>query len=176
MQKLLLTTSFLILIASVSFGQSDRVSLYLHGQYNKTLYDRTIQNNPGGIGLGLQSYWNIGKFSPTIDITTDFYLSGKKVQLINPDGSNPEAIRSMANLLAGVSYQLTPTFYISCTTGPNWTGNGNTHLALKPSIGLYFPSSQRWTTQLSYINIFDRDPATKKDFGAIGISLGLRLL
>lgn len=177
MQKLLLTTSFLVLMTSVSFSQSDsKVSLYLQGQYNKTLYDRTIQNNPGGIGLGLQSYWNIGKFRPTIDFTTDIYPSGKKVQLINPDGSNPEAIRSMINLLTGASYQLTPTFYISCTTGPSWTGNDHMQLALKPSIGLYFSSSQRWTTKLSYLNVFDRDPTTKKDFGAIGISLGLRLL
>ena len=51
-----------------SFGQvQKKVSIYLWAQYNNTLYDYTLGNNPWGAGLGGQAFFNNkSKFKPTI--------------------------------------------------------------------------------------------------------------
>lgn len=56
-----------------TFGQTQKkVSTYLSTQYNKTIHDQTSGNNPWGIGLGLQAFYNNkSKFKPTIELTGD---------------------------------------------------------------------------------------------------------
>ena len=59
-------------------------------QYNSTIYDRTIGNNPWGTGIGLQTFFNNKtKFTPTIELTEDIYLEDDKVFRLNNDGSIP---------------------------------------------------------------------------------------
>ena len=147
-------------------------------QYNKTIYDRTIGNNPWGIGLGLQTFYNNKtNFKPTIELTGDIYLEDDKVLRLNPDGSIPtnyNDVRGMVNLFVGTSFSPTRNTYLSFVAGPSFIG-GQTMLGIKPSFGFYFSKSQKWTGKISYINIFNRDKTTKEDFGALSLAVGLKL-
>lgn len=171
-----ITTVLLCFILTQSFSQTQRkVSTYLQGQYNKTIYDRTIGNNPWGMGLGLQLFLNnTSKLKPTVDLTADAYLEDDKVFRINYDGTEIVDIGGMLNLFAGVSFHPTQTIYMSLVTGPSFV-SGQTLLGLKPSFGFYFSQNQRWTGKISYINVFNRDKKSMEDFGSISLSLGVKL-
>ncbi|MBC6490690.1 hypothetical protein ACFSQD_00905 [Flavihumibacter stibioxidans] len=175
MQKFI-TTFSLCFILTQSFCQTQRkVSTYLQGQYNKTIYDRTIGNNPWGMGLGLQLFLtNNSKLKPTIDLTADAYLEDDKVFRMNSDGTEIVDIGGMVNVFAGASFYPTKTMYLSLVSGPSFV-SGQTLLAMKPSFGFYFSEKQRWTGKVSYINVFNRDKKTKEDFGSISLSLGVKL-
>ena len=174
-----ITTFLLCFILTQTFGQSQRkVSTYLLTQYNKTLYDRTSGNNPWGVGLGLQTFFNNKtKFKPTIDLTGDIYLEDNRVLRQNPDGTVPanyNDVRGMVNLFIGTSFNPTKNIYFSFVAGPSFI-NGQTMLGIKPSLGLYFSKSKKWTGKVSYINIFNRNKTTKEDFGSLSLAVGLQL-
>lgn len=114
----ILTILLCCFILTQTFGQTQRkISTYLLTQYNHTLYDYTIGNNPWGVGLGLQTFFNNkSKFKPTIELTGDIYLEDDKVLKLNPDGSIPQSdntIGSMINLFGGSSFHPTQTIYFS---------------------------------------------------------------
>lgn len=162
-----------------TFGQTQRIaSTYLLTQYNKTIYDKTLGNNPWGVGLGIQTFFNNkSKFKPTIELTGDIYLEDDKVLRLNPDNTIPtnyNDVRSMLNLFVGTSYNPTPIVYLSFVAGPSFI-SGQTMLGLKPSFGIYFSKSQKWISKISYINILNRDKTTKEDFGSLSLAIGLKL-
>ena len=170
------TTFLLCFIFTHTFGQTQKkVITYLSIQYNKTIYDRTIGNNPWGIGLGLQTFFNNKtKFKPTIELTGDIYLEDDKVFRTDPIGTEIADVRGMVNLFAGTSFHPTPTIYLSFLTGPSFVG-GQTLLGIKPSFGFYFSESKKWTGKISYINIFNRDKTTNEDFGSLSLAIGFKL-
>lgn len=175
MKKLLCT----ILLCSTllkSFSQKQRpVSLFLSGEYNKTLYDATAGNNPWGIGLGMQLFLNSNsnlKF--TADFTADTYFEDDKVARLNPNGTVINNVGGMVNLFAGASLHPTDMVYLSFVAGPSFI-NQQTLLGVKPSIGFYFSPNQRWTGKFSFINIYKRDKLKKADFGSFSLSVGVRL-
>ena len=178
MRTFITTVSFLLSFTNI-FGQSSKtITTYLLTQYNKTVHDRTAGNNPWGIGLGIQSFYNNStRFKPTIEITGDIYLEDDKVLRLDPDGTIPNSyndVRGMINIFAGTSFQVTKGTYVSFLAGPGFI-SGQTLLGIKPSFGFYFSASKKWTGKISYINIFDRDKITKQDFGSISFAIGLRL-
>ena len=175
MQKCYVTL-LLCFVLTQSYSQTQRkVSLYLLGQYNQTIYDRTVGNNPWGMGLGLQLFLNnASKFKPTVDITADTYLEDDQVYRTNPDGSEIVDVNGMVNVFVGASFHPNKTIYISLVTGPSFV-SGQTLLGLKPSFGFYFSESHRWTGKVSFINIFNRDETTNDDFGSISVSIGVKL-
>lgn len=175
MQKLI-TTFLLCFILTQTFGQTQRkVSVYLQGQFNKTIYDRTMGNNPWGMGFGTQVFLNnASRFKPTVDFTADAYLEDDKVLRLNPDETPIDDVGGMVNLFAGASYHPTEKVFFSFVTGPSFIG-GQTLLGIKPSFHFYFSPRKRWTGKVSYINIFNRDMRTKEDFGSISFALGVRL-
>ncbi len=86
-----------------TFGQTQKkTTTYFLTQYSKTISDRTIGNNPWGVGLGLQTLFNNkSKFKPTIELTGDIYLVDDKVFRTNTDGSPLNDVRGMVNLFVG---------------------------------------------------------------------------
>ena len=150
-----------------AFGQaSKKVTIFLLTQYNKTISDRTIGNNPWGIGLGLQTFFNNkSKFKPSIELTADIYLENDKVLRLNVDGSPINDVQGMVNLFAGASYNPIKNIYVSLVAGPGFI-NSQVLIGVKPSLGFYFPKTHRWTGKLSYINIFNRDKTTKENFSS----------
>jgi hypothetical protein len=171
-----ITTFFFCLILAQAFSQTrHKLTAYLQGEYNKTIYDRTIGNNPWGIGLGLQVLRNsASRFKLTADISAIAYLEDDKVLRLNADGSPVNAVGGMVDLFAGASFQPTQKVYVSFVAGPSFTG-GLILLGIEPTLGVFFSSKQRWTVKCSYINVFDRDKKTSEDFGSINVSLGVKL-
>jgi len=178
MKKLIPTFLFCFLLTQV-FGQTSRkLSFYVFANYNNTLYDYTVGNNPWGVGLELQAFLNNKtKFKPTIELTADTYLEDNKVLRLNPDGSIPNddnAVEGMVNLFAGASFYFNQIVYVSFVAGPGFI-SGQTFLGIKPSFGFYFSKAQRWTGKISYINVFNRTKVVNDDFGSLSLSIGLKL-
>ncbi len=175
----IITTSILCFILTQSFGQAKRkLSAYLLTQYNKTLNDFTIGNNPWGIGLEIQAYLNNKTMlKPTIEITGDMYLQDDKVLRLNPDGSFPQndnTVDGVVNLFLGASFHPSQNIYLSLVGGPSFV-SGQTLFGLKPSFGFYFSKTQRWTGKVSYINVFNRTKITNQDFETLSLAIGLKL-
>jgi hypothetical protein len=169
-------TILICFIMGEAFGQEQqKIATYLQTQYNKTLYDKTIGNNPWSIGLGLQAFFpNASPFRFTVDLTADAYLEDDKVLRLNPDDTPVDDLRGMINLFAGAAHNLTPHIYLSLVAGSSLVG-GRVLTGIKPSAGFYFAPNKRFTGKVSYINIFNRDKNTKEDFGSISISFSIRL-
>jgi hypothetical protein len=172
----IISTLLLVFLLTQTFGQSEKkVTTYLFAQYDKTIYDATLGNNPSGIGLGIQTFFNNKtKFKPTVEVTGDIYLQDDKVLRTDANGMITNDVRNMVNLFIGSSYRLTQNIYLSFVAGPSFI-SGQTLLGIKPSLGFYFSKNQRWTGKLSYVNIFNRDKTTKEDFGSINFAIGLKL-
>jgi hypothetical protein len=174
MQKLLTTSLLCFILLQVSGQTQRKVSMYLQGQFNKTIYDRTLGNNPWSIGAGLQTLFTTNKLRPTIDLTADAYLEDDKVLRLNADNTPINDVGGMVNLFAGASYHPVKDVYFSFVAGPSFI-NGETMLGIKPSVGFYFTPKQTWTGKISYINIFNRDKRSSQDFGSLSLSVGVRL-
>jgi hypothetical protein len=178
MKKLCITFIFLF-IATLIFAQNKRkFSGYFLAEFNSTIYDRTIGNNPWGAGLGFQAFYNThSKFKPSLEFTSDLYLQSDKLLRLDPDGSIPATdygFNSMINLFIGESFHPKPSIYFSLLGGPSFIG-GYTYFGIKPSFGFYFSKSQRLMGKFSYINIFNRYKTTKEDFGSISFAVGIKL-
>ena len=175
MQKSIATYLLCFILINLSAQAQRKVSSYLNVQYSKTMYDRTIGNNPWGTGIGLQTFFNNStKFKPTIELTAAIYLEDDKVYRMNADGTPIDAVEGMVNLLAGTSYTTTQNISFSIVGGPSFI-NGQTLLGIKPSVGFYFSKSKRGTFNIAYLNVFNRDRVTKQDFGSVCLSLGIKL-
>src|SRR5689334_9752717 len=113
MQKFATTFLFCFILIQ-SFSQTQRkVSVYLQGQYTRTIYDRTIGNNPWGVGLGLQALLNTSsRVKPTADFTADAFLMDDKVLRLNPDDTPIEDVSGMVNLFIGASYHPAKKIYL----------------------------------------------------------------
>ncbi len=172
----IIATFLLCFILTCSFGQTQKkASVYLMTQYNNTISDVTKANNPWGVGLGFYSYLNTKtKFNPTVELTGDIYLVDDKVSRTDSNGNHLNDIRGMINLFAGASFNPTKNIFLSVVAGPSFI-SGQTLLGMKYSFGFYFPRSQRWTGKISYINIFNREKTTKKDFGSLSLAIGFKL-
>ncbi len=171
-----ITTILLCLTLAQTYGQTNRkLTTYLLSQYNNTLSDISLGNNPWGIGLGLQAYLNNKtKFKPTMEATADVYLMDDKVLRMDANGIPLNDVRSMVNLFLGTSFHPTHSIFVSIVAGPSFLG-GQTLFGIKPSVGLCFPSSQRWAFKISYIDIINRGNTIKQDFRSFSIGLGLKL-
>ncbi|MEJ7586870.1 MAG: hypothetical protein WKI04_04845 [Ferruginibacter sp.] len=174
--KKMITFWLFYFILIQTFGQTNKkVKTYVLTQYNKTIYDRTLGNNPWGIGIGMQTFFiNNTSFHPTIELTADVYLEDDKVFRMNPDNSPIKDVPVMINLFVGTSFNPGKKFYLSFVAGPSFI-NGQPLLGIKPSFGFNFSKNQQWTAKFSYINVFNRDKLTKEDFGSISIAVGRRL-
>ena len=175
MQKPLITLLLSFLLAR-SFAQTTRpVSFYLKGRYSKTLRDRTIGNNPWGIGLGFQVFLNnTSWFRPTIDLTADAYLEDDKVLRLDSNGNAINEVGGMVNLFAGASFHLAQSVYFSLVGGPSFVSQ-EVRLGLKPSLGYYLSKKQKCTVKISYLTIVHRDRVTNEDFSSLSLSFGVRL-
>lgn len=169
-------TALIIFISSQAFAQHQRkISTYVFAQYSKTIYDITLGNNPSGIGLGVQTFFNNQtKFKPAIEITRDIYLENDKVLRMTSADKPIADVRGMTNIFIGSLFQPAENIYVSFLGGTNFI-NGQTFLGIKPSFGFYFSKNQKWSGKVSFVNIFNRDKTTKDDFGSLVFALGLKL-
>jgi hypothetical protein len=170
-----ITTILLGFILIPCFGQKKcNSSLYLQGEYNRTLSDITIGNNPWGMGLGLQLFFRqTSKLRPAIELTADAYLEDDKVYRLYSDGRDIPTVREMINLFGGASFHPNRIVYLSFVAGPSFIRQ--IYLGIKPSLGFYLSSNQKVTAKVSYINVFHRAPREKEKFSSVSLSLGFAL-
>jgi len=177
MQKIVSTILVSFILTQTVAQQQKKLSMYLFTQYNKTIYDRTSDNNPWGFGLGFQAFLNNkSKFKPTLEITGDAYMEDGKTLRLNDDGSIPvpyNDVRGMVNVFVGASFHPTEFSYVSVLVGPSLIRGA--YLGMKSSFGIYFSETQKWTVKISYINIFNRDKLSREDFGTISLAVGFKL-
>lgn len=171
----------LLLLATITFaslsclGQSPvQFTGYGQAQISATLDDYTVSNNPWGAGAGFTALLkNRSSFSPLLECSASLYPGGNKVLRENPDGSyTNNKVESVVYLLAGVRYHAGNTVFLSLAGGTAFI-SGQTRWTLKPGIGLFFSTSQRWSAQLSYINVFNR--VSHYNFSTVSLSVGRRL-
>ena len=175
MLKFITTALFCLILASTLGQKRNSLSTYLSFQYNKTLHDIVIGNNPWGVGIGLQTYLNVNsKFKPLVDLTGDLYLESDKIGYAYADGTPIKDVGGMVNLFVGSLFLPSKDIYISFVAGPSFI-NGQALLGVKPSFGFYFSDTKRWTGKVSYINIFNRDKISKNDFGSLSFAISVRL-
>src|SRR5206468_2929990 len=117
-------------------------SSYIESQYIKTIYDKTLGNNPWGIGLGIKAFLNNNTLiHPVIEIFEATYLENNKVLYLNPIGSKIEDVNNMLTLFAGVSIHSGQLINFFILTGPTVI-NSNIYLGVKPGIGVYLSKKQ----------------------------------
>ncbi len=64
-------------------------------------------------------------------------------------------------------------YLLLVTGGPGFL-NKQTLFGIKTSSGFYFFKSQKWTSKISYLNIFNREKITKEDFDFLTLAIGLK--
>ena len=127
------------------------------------------------MGLGLQMFFRqTSIIKPTVELTADAYLMDDKVYRMYLDGTPIGTVGGMINVFAGASVHPIRNAYLSLVAGPSFVG-GQTLLGLKPSVGLYFSSSQKVTGKISFINILKREERAKQNFTSVSFALGVKL-
>ena len=176
LKNLILFVILLFLFSTNGTAQKNRiVSTYLSIQYNNTITDQTLLNNPWAIGLGLQAYYNNRiKFKPIIDVTADIYFSSYKILYQYNDGTIINPVEGMINIFFGSSFQVNKNIFFSVVGGPSFI-NSKTSFGIKPSACFYLSKTQKISTKLSYINIFKRDNLIREDFSSISVAVAIKL-
>jgi hypothetical protein len=174
MQKII-AVLFACIFCTKGFGQTPgKITGYLQGQFNLTIYDNTKANNPWGLGAGLVLLLHDpAKWQPIVEFTADTYLADDKVAKLNPGGQIAEDLGNMFNLFAGAAFHPSRTICVTLSAGPSFI-NGETSFAIKPSVGIY-SKNQKWFSRISFINVFNRDKETQSDFGSISFSIARKL-
>lgn len=166
---------FTILIATHCFSQTDRkLSAFFSFQVNKTLYDRTITNNSGGIGFGLQTYLNTKTLvKATAEVNADLFAGTKELYMTA--GNKPiDAKSGVISIYMGPSFQPTKRLFIATTVGSSFY-NGKAHFGVRPSIGIYPSKSNKWAAKVCFTNVFQRDEISTESLGYFSFALAFKL-
>lgn len=132
-------------------------------------------NNPVGTGGGIQAYLhNKTRFIPVIEIAGHVYPGGKKILYVTENDEPIESIGGDVTIFGGTSYTISKKTYLSFLLGPGFI-NGDVLPGIKPSFGFYLSKNERFKGMVSYINMFNRDKTTKRDFSSIGLAIAVKL-
>ncbi len=171
---------FICFITLHVFAQKqDKISGYFLLDYYTTLHDRTLGNNPSGVGIGAKIMIHTKSiFSALIEINAQGALENDDVFRLTKNGEAAPDARGIINVFAGPSARFTNYFHFSFAMGPSFI-NSNTYFSIKPSCDFYFSKSKRITAQVSYLNIFNRalnyEETKRTDFTSFNIGLGIKL-
>lgn len=175
MGRLFLT--FLLCSLTITGRAQKPITTYFSAQYNKTVSDYTIANNPWAPGVGVQmNFFNNAAIKPILELTADLYLMKNKVLRLNPDGSVPETsndVQAMVNLFTGFAWEPVQEIHLSTTAGASLAG-GQFLFGFKPAVGGYL-LRRKVLMKLYYLNIFNRGRVVKQNFESIGFSMGIRV-
>jgi hypothetical protein len=166
---------FSFFIITHGYSQAQRhASFFLSFQGNKTTNDRTLSNNSGGIGFGLQGFLNTKTvFRPTIEINGDLFAGTKELHMTT-DGRIIEGKSEVVSLYAGPSFHLAERLLISATAGTSFY-NKKTHLGVRPSVGLLLSKNKKWMAKAAYTAIFQRDAISNERFAYASFGIAGKL-
>lgn len=175
MPKLILLLMLLAMLNYASAQTPRNAALFVESNYSQTLSDITKGNNPWLLGVGLQLFLSQKSiFKPSVELTASMNMMDDKVYRTYNDGTPIPTVGGMVNVFAGISVHPLQKMYLSFLAGPSFVGR-QAHFGVKPSVGFYFPSNQKFLAKISYLNILNRDLRTKQDFSALSLSLGYKL-
>ncbi len=179
MKKYIILFIFCLSSKEIFAQKKDKIAGYFLFEYSTTMYDRTLGNNPSGVGIGAQVMMKTKTaFEPIIEITAQGSLEDDDVYRLTPGGKGVPDARGIINVFAGSSFYASKHFYLLFIAGPSFINN-ITYLGIKPSCGFYFSKRKRITAQVSFLNIFNRElnytETKKEDFGALNFLLGIKL-
>ena len=154
-------------------GQSSRkVSLLVDFHSNHTLYDRIIKNaNGGGISLGMTINTN-WRFKPLFELDYDFFLT--TYVLVFENGKELVKKNRVPSFFIGSIYSIKDRFFIKGVVGPSII-KSDVYFSIKPSVGFIIDKKQRFSTQLSLVNVFERDAAGNEPFGYVNLAFIIRV-
>lgn len=138
--------------------------------FNKTRYDRTIQNNESGPSLGFQIFPNNSRLLKPVGQVDLNLFAGNKVGYIGSDGSVLDSKSGVLGIYAGARFEAFDIVWISGMAGPE-IYNSNVHLGLKPALGVYFSKRKRFQAFTSFTHILERE----HNFGFASVGVGLRI-
>lgn len=164
-----------LLFTTNCFAQTERkVSSTLFAQVDRTLYDRTVTNNAGGVGVGLQSSINTRTLvKPVVEVTADLF-AGTKELYVTEDDKPIDAKRDVLGIYAGALLQPSHRLFISTTGGISFF-NGKGHFGVRPSVGYHLSKDGRFTAKAAFTHIFQRDAISNQPFGYGSFALGVKL-
>lgn len=164
-----------LLITTNCFAQTERkVSSTLFAQANRTLYDRTVTNNSGGIGFGLQTSINTRTLvKPVIEVTADLF-AGTKELYVTEDDQPIDAKSDVFSIYLGAMLQPSHRLFIT-TTGGIILFNGTGHFGVRPSLGYHLSKNGRFVGKVAFTHIFQRDAISNQTFGYGSFALGVKL-
>ena len=161
---------FALLMATIFCQAQQGVALYLSFQGNKTVTDRTLSNNSGGVGLGIQALLNTKTaFKPMLEINGD-YFGGTKELYMTTDGKIIKSKNEVVGIYAGPSFQPAGRLFFATTAGASFYNN-KTHFGVRPSAGLFLSKNKKWLAKASYNLVFQRDDMGNEKFGYAGFGL-----
>lgn len=165
----------ILLITANCFGQKPKkVTAYADFHINKTLYDRTISNNAGGFGGGLQFFLNTSsEFRPGIEFTSDAF-GGTKELYLTSDGRPVYSKDVVTTILAVSSYRLSEKLWFTAAAGTSFF-NQAVYFTIRPAIGIYFPANKRLHAKISFTHIFQHDEISGQASGYLNFGIGIRL-
>jgi hypothetical protein len=170
-----LSPFFIFACLNVSAQKVHKLPIYLQTQYNKTLYDRTIENNQNALGIGLEGFYQShSKLKPIASILFNLSLLDDKVLRLETDNTTIQSVGTTIDIRIGESFFFSKKNYFAVAIGSSFI-NGQILLGLKTFLGYFFSANQKWHLAVSYGNVFDRYKPSKSDYGTIGISLGLKI-
>jgi len=179
MKKILIPILICFAVSKAVAQKQDKISGYFLLDYYTTFYDRTLGNNPSGVGIGIQTMINTRSiFSPLIEINAQGALEDDDVFRLTKNGDAAPDARGIINVFAGSVLKISNHFNFSFDMGPSFI-NSNIYIGIKPSCDFYFSKKKRITAQVSYLNIFNRalnyEKTKKVDFGSLNLGLGIKL-
>jgi len=179
MKKFLMFIFICFTTPEIFAQKQDKISGYFLLDYNTTLYDRTLGNNPSGVGVDAQVMVNTKTiFKPLIEINAQGSLEDDDVLRVTENREAVPDARGIINVFAGSAFKFSNCFYFSFDMGPSLI-DSNTYFGIKPSCNFYFSKRKRITAQVFYLNIFNRAlnyaETKKEDFGSIGLGIGIKL-
>jgi len=114
-----------------AFAQKqDRISGYFLLHYYKTIYDRTLGNNPSGVGISVQTMINIkSMITPMIEISAQGSLEDDDVLRLTKNGNAAPDASGIINVFAGSAFKISSHFNFSFDMGPSFI-NSNTYFGV----------------------------------------------
>jgi hypothetical protein len=163
----------IVLTGNAVAQKNKPLKITLLGQGNFGVYDETLSNNSGGIGLGLNIAYHLkGKVHPLLELNGDLF-AGTKEAIVNQDGRIYESKSQMGSIYAGPQFQLSKRFFASTTAGVSFF-NDNAHLGIRPSLGYQFTPNGHWLLKTSFTHIFKAEAISENPFGYLSLAIGFR--
>src|SRR5690242_19391194 len=91
--------------------KQNEISGYFLFDYNTTLYDKTLGNNPSGVGIGVQTMINTKSiFSPLIEINAQGSLENDDVFRLTKNGEGVPDARAIISVFGGSAFRVSNHF------------------------------------------------------------------